>query len=224
MLPETVRRRRLIRSIRPKRAAPCRRESSLTGRQPVEPTKMPARQARAERWGNPWGSSAPHLIVTLTRPCEDPSVTPKTPPGASRGLRSSHSISIGDGAVSPPRSGFVLRCCIRKANGASLVAALADGLADTRFFSKGEVDERHEGVSRIPGVREGRETLIASRVCETESAPACEPTKRQDLECLANRPESGRSSIGDAICQVTDPGNRAKTIGSPLIETRAALC
>ena len=92
---------------------------------------MPARQARAERCGNSWASSAPHLIVTLTRPCEDPSVTPKTPPRASRGLGLSHSISIGDGAVSPPRSGFVLRCCIRKANGALAQAVLADGLADT---------------------------------------------------------------------------------------------
>src|SRR5262245_45392154 len=48
---------------------------------------------------------------------EDPSVTPETPPGASGGLGSSHSNSIGQGAVGPPRSGFVLRLCIRKADG-----------------------------------------------------------------------------------------------------------
>jgi hypothetical protein len=59
-----------------------------------------------------------HRIATSSCPREDLSATPKTPPGAFRGLGSSHSISIGDGAVSPPRSGFVLRLCIRKADGA----------------------------------------------------------------------------------------------------------
>jgi hypothetical protein len=37
------------------------------------------------------------------------------------------------GAVGPPRSGFVLRLCIRKADGARGEAALGYGLADTRF-------------------------------------------------------------------------------------------
>jgi hypothetical protein len=52
----------------------------------------------------------------LPRPCEAPSVMPKTPPGASRGVGSSHSIPRGDGAVGPPRSGFVLRLRVRKAD------------------------------------------------------------------------------------------------------------
>ena len=62
--------------------------------------------------------ASPHC--SWTRLCEDPSVTLKTPPGASRGLGSSHSNSIGDGAVGPPRSGFVLRLCIRKTDEAWL--------------------------------------------------------------------------------------------------------
>src|SRR4051812_6319042 len=44
-----------------------------------------------------------------------------------------HSIPIGDGEVGPPRSGFVLRLCIRKADEAWGEAALGHGLADTRF-------------------------------------------------------------------------------------------
>ena len=79
------------------------------------PKCLPAKPVRSGG-GNPWGSSPAHLIVTLPRPCEAPSVTPKTPPGASRGLGSRHSIPRGDGAVGPPRSGFVLRLCIRKAD------------------------------------------------------------------------------------------------------------
>src|SRR5208337_3782482 len=74
---------------------------------------------------------SPHCHVDMS--ARGPSVTPKTPPGASRGLGSSHSISIGDGAVGPPRSGFVLRSCVRKADPACVQATLADGLADTRF-------------------------------------------------------------------------------------------
>jgi hypothetical protein len=84
---------------------------------PLSRANKPTRQVRAERWDNPSGSSPAHLIVSLTRPREDPSVRPKTSPGASRDLGSSHSIPIGDGAVGPPRSGFVLRVCIRKADG-----------------------------------------------------------------------------------------------------------
>ena len=83
--------------------------------------------------GTPRVSSLVHGIASLPRPSEDPSVRPKTSPGASRDLESSHSISIGDGAVGPPRSGFVLRLCIRKADGARSEAALGHGLADTRF-------------------------------------------------------------------------------------------
>ena len=66
--------------------------------------------------GTPWVWVPAQRIATSRCPREDPSVTPKTPPGASCGLESRHSISIGDGAVSPPRSGFVLRLCIRKAD------------------------------------------------------------------------------------------------------------
>ena len=44
-----------------------------------------------------------------------------------------HSIPIGEGEVGPPRSGFVLRLCIRKADEARGEAALGHGLADTRF-------------------------------------------------------------------------------------------
>ena len=83
--------------------------------------------------GTPRVSSPVHGIASLPRPSEDPSVRPNTSPGASRDLGSSHSISIGDGAVGPPRSGFVLRLCIRKADGACLKAALHNGLAYTRF-------------------------------------------------------------------------------------------
>jgi len=84
--------------------------------------------------GTPRGSSPAHRIATVPRPCRDPSVRPKTPPGASGDPGSSHSISIGRGAVGPPRSGFVLRVCIRKADGARVKAALTHGLADTRFW------------------------------------------------------------------------------------------
>jgi hypothetical protein len=44
-----------------------------------------------------------------------------------------HPIPIGEGEVGPPRSGFVLRLCIRKADGARGEAALGHGPADTRF-------------------------------------------------------------------------------------------
>ena len=86
--------------------------------------------------GTPRVSSLVHGIASLPRPSEDPSVRPKTSPGASRDLESSHSISIGDGAVGPPRSGFVLRVCIRKADQACVKAALHHGLAFTRFCKR----------------------------------------------------------------------------------------
>jgi hypothetical protein len=83
--------------------------------------------------GIPRVSSPVHGIARLSRPSEDPSVRPKTSPGASRDLWSCHSISIGDGAVGPPRSGFVLRLCIRKADEVCVNDALHHGLAYTRF-------------------------------------------------------------------------------------------
>ena len=86
--------------------------------------------------GTPRVSSPLHGIARLPRPSEDPSVRPNTSPGASRDLGSSHSISIGDGAVGPPRSGFVLRVCIRKADQACVKAALHHGLAYTRFCKR----------------------------------------------------------------------------------------
>ena len=84
--------------------------------------------------GTPRVSSPVHGIAILPCPSEDPSVRPKTSSGASRDLGSSHSISIVDGAVGPPRSGFVLRLCIRKADEACVNAALHHGLAYTRFW------------------------------------------------------------------------------------------
>jgi hypothetical protein len=59
-----------------------------------------------------------HGIATPTCPRADRSVWPKSPPVASGGLESGYSIPISEGAVGPPRSGFVLRGCIRKADGA----------------------------------------------------------------------------------------------------------
>jgi hypothetical protein len=44
-----------------------------------------------------------------------------------------HSIPIGEGEIGPPRIGFVLGLCIRKADEAWGEAARDDGLADTRF-------------------------------------------------------------------------------------------
>jgi hypothetical protein len=83
--------------------------------------------------GTPWIAAPTNSTVTSICPRDDPSVTPKTPPGASTGLGSGHSIPIGEGAVGPPRSGFVLRLCIRKADEAWGEAMLGHGLADTRF-------------------------------------------------------------------------------------------
>jgi hypothetical protein len=48
-------------------------------------------------------------------------------------MRWSDSIPIVEGEIGPPRSGFVHRLCIRKADGAWGEAARDDGPADTRF-------------------------------------------------------------------------------------------
>ncbi len=68
--------------------------------------------------GTPRAVAPTHGIATSTCPRADRSVRPKSPPVASGGLGSGHSIPIGEPAVGPPRSGFVLRGCIRKADGA----------------------------------------------------------------------------------------------------------
>ena len=86
--------------------------------------------------GTPRAVARADDIVTSPHPSADPYARPKSRPGASTGLGSSHSISIGDGAVGPPRSGFVLRDCIRKADVAWGEAALGHGLADTRFCKR----------------------------------------------------------------------------------------
>jgi hypothetical protein len=44
----------------------------------------------------PWITTPADLIAKSTRPRADQSITPKTPPGACRGLRSGHSIPIGE--------------------------------------------------------------------------------------------------------------------------------
>jgi hypothetical protein len=84
-----------------------------------------------------WGLSGSRHWSTASLPSPHPraerSVTPKAPSGGCRDLGSGDSIPIGEGAVGPPRSGFVLRLCIRKADGAWGETALDDGLADTRF-------------------------------------------------------------------------------------------
>jgi len=48
-------------------------------------------------------------------------------------MRWGDSIPIVEGEIGPPRSGFVHRLCIRKADGAWGEAARDDGPADTRF-------------------------------------------------------------------------------------------
>jgi hypothetical protein len=68
--------------------------------------------------GTPRVVAQADAIVTSPHPRADRSDRPNCPAGASTGSGSGHSISIGDGAVGPPRSGFVLRVCIRKADGA----------------------------------------------------------------------------------------------------------
>ena len=81
----------------------------------------------------PWIATLVDSIALSLHARTDRSVTPKTAPGGSRGLRSGDTIPIGEPAVGPPRSGFVLRLCIRKADEAWGEAALTHGLADTRF-------------------------------------------------------------------------------------------
>ena len=97
---------------------------------------MPARQARAERGAYSLGLVPPHLVVTLTTSVRGPLCHAK---GSSRGVRgtgSSHSISIGDGAIGPPRIGFILRLCIRKADEDWGEAAPVYGLAAAGFSRK----------------------------------------------------------------------------------------
>ena len=55
-----------------------------------------------------------HRQVNL--PARGPSVTPKTPRAGCRGMGWSDSIPIVEGEIGPPRSGFVHRLCIRKAD------------------------------------------------------------------------------------------------------------
>ncbi len=83
--------------------------------------------------GTPWITTPADFIATTPSLEEDRFLTPKAPPGGPGGMGSDHSILIGEPAVGPPRSGFVLRLCIRKADEAWGEAALDDGLADTRF-------------------------------------------------------------------------------------------
>jgi hypothetical protein len=68
--------------------------------------------------GIPRVAALADYIATSTRPHADYSVKQKSPSGASRGMGWGHSIPIGEGEIGPPRSGFVLRLCIRKADGA----------------------------------------------------------------------------------------------------------
>ena len=81
----------------------------------------------------PWIVTLVDSIARSPHPRAEPSVAPETPPGGSRDMGSGHSIPIGEPEVGPPRSGFVLRLCIRKADEAWGEAALGHGLADTRF-------------------------------------------------------------------------------------------
>ena len=78
--------------------------------------------------GTPRLAAPADSITTSTHPREGPCVRPKGPSGASRGLESGHSIPIGDRAVGPPRSGFVLRLCIRKADEAGVRPCSATAL------------------------------------------------------------------------------------------------
>jgi hypothetical protein len=172
-----------------KRAAPGWRELPLLGRPPVEQAKMSARKARAERWGESLGRSSPaHLIATLPRPCEALSVTPKTPPIASTGLESSHSIPIGDGAVGPPRSGFVLCLCVRQADEARGEAALHHGLADPRSCGKRAVDDR-------PGAHDlGRDRAGADENL-TQVRRTSRPSERGQGTVAFRRQGNGRSRM-----------------------------
>ena len=75
-------------------------------------------------------------IATSTRPREGALGHAKAPsrrlPGHGVGPFNPHR----RGEIGPPRSGFVLRGCIRKAGGAWGEATLIDGPADTTFFGR----------------------------------------------------------------------------------------
>src|SRR5271166_1250990 len=92
--------------------------------------RMPARPCQTSELESLGWSTALH-ISTSPPPWQDASATPETPRDASRGLGSSDSNLISDGAVDPPGSGFVL-VCIRKADEARR-PWLGHGLADTRL-------------------------------------------------------------------------------------------
>jgi hypothetical protein len=74
-------------------------------------------------------------IATSTPPRVDRSASPKTRPRSSPGMKSGHAFPNDEGEIGPPRSGFVLRSCIRKAEGAWGETAIGHGLADTTFCS-----------------------------------------------------------------------------------------
>src|SRR5262245_17780421 len=95
----------------------------------------------------PWIATLVDSIARSPHPRAEPSVTPETPPGGSRGVGSGHSIPIGQPEVGPPRSGFVLRLCIRKADEAGDEAAPGHGLADTRFCRTRTCDCRERRIT-----------------------------------------------------------------------------
>jgi hypothetical protein len=96
--------------------------------------------------GNPRGYSPAHRIATSICPPEYPSVAPKTPLGAFSRLGSSHSISIGDGTVSTPRSSFVLRVSIPKADAAQGDPDLTKSLARLGSTTVDRGEDRTETV------------------------------------------------------------------------------
>ena len=131
----------MLRSIRPKRAAPGWRELPLLGRPPVEQAKMPARQARAERWGESLGlvPDSPHRYLAPSVRCplrhakdssrrvQGPGVELFNPPRR----RSSRPTAK---RLRPPP----LRPQGRQGRGE---AALHHGLADPSFCGKRTVDD-----------------------------------------------------------------------------------
>ena len=75
-----------------------------------------------------------------------------------------HSIPIGEGEIGPPRSGFVHRLCIRKADEAWGEAARDDGLADTRFCKRRSLPRITRLVSLMRvGPRRGRSQAQVDR-------------------------------------------------------------
>src|SRR4051794_5054903 len=75
--------------------------------------------------GTPLASAPAADFATSTHRCQGTRSTPKTPAGGSRGMGRGDSIPIVEGEIGPPRSGFVLRLCIRKADEAWGEASLA---------------------------------------------------------------------------------------------------